>query len=94
MKREPYWVKLFLRELSRTGNVRVSAERAGVDYTTAYQRRKRHAEFAERWEGALGAFGIRQAQDERAFAPSPGSAPPSPSSPHGERSWSLVPTES
>jgi hypothetical protein len=31
-----------------------------VDFTTAYQRRKRHAEFAERWEGALGAFGSAQ----------------------------------
>lgn len=55
-KREPHWVKLFLRELEYTGNVRLAAERAGVDFSSAYQRRKRHAEFAEGWEAALGAF--------------------------------------
>lgn len=54
-KREPHWVKLFIRELSQAGNVRLAAERAGVDFTTAYGRRKRHAEFADRWEGALAA---------------------------------------
>jgi hypothetical protein len=41
-KREPRWVKVFLRELERTGNVQLAAERVGVDHTTAYQRRKRH----------------------------------------------------
>ena len=55
MKREPRWVKVFLKQLERTGNVRLAAERAGVDFTTAYQRRRRHAEFAEAWEGALAA---------------------------------------
>ena len=29
MKREPHWVKLFFRELARTGNVQLAAERAG-----------------------------------------------------------------
>jgi hypothetical protein len=60
MKREPRWVGPFLKGLGRTGNVRLAAEGAGVDFTTAYQRRKRHAEFAERWDGALGAFGSAQ----------------------------------
>jgi len=52
-KREPRWVAVFLKALERTGNVRLAAEGAGVDFSTAYQRRKRHADFAERWEGAL-----------------------------------------
>lgn len=55
-KREPHWVKLFIRELEQTGNVRLAAERAGVDFSTAYQRRRRHAAFAEAWEGALRKF--------------------------------------
>src|SRR5687767_14843671 len=55
-RREPHWVKLFLRELERTGNVRISAERAGIDHSSAYQRRRRHAGFAERWEQAVARF--------------------------------------
>ncbi len=56
MKREPRWVKVFLAALERTGNVRLAAERAGIDFSTAYQRRKRHGDFAEAWERALGAL--------------------------------------
>lgn len=56
MRREPRWVGPFLKALGQTGNVRLAAERAGVDFSTAYQRRKRHGDFAERWEGALGQF--------------------------------------
>jgi hypothetical protein len=63
MKREPRWVKVFLNQLERSGNVRLAAEGAGVDFSTAYQRRKRHGEFAEAWEGALAAY--RQGQEER-----------------------------
>jgi hypothetical protein len=70
-KREPHWVKLFLRGLARLGNVRLAAEGAGVDFSTAYQRRKRHGDFAEAWEGALqncaergeGAEGVDAAPD-------------------------------
>lgn len=84
VRREPYWVKLFLRELERTGNVRISAKRAGVDYTSAYQRRKRHAEFAERWEGAVRALALRQAQYEREVeeAPALPEFHPTPAPPH------------
>jgi hypothetical protein len=74
MKREPHWVKLFVRELERTGNVRLAAEGAGVDYTTAYQRRKAHAEFAQAWEGALRAFAGRledEGEGENAPPPAP-----------------------
>lgn len=82
-RREPHWVKLFLRDLARTGNVRMAAEAAGVDFTTAYGRRKRHGEFAEAWENALRLRAPHSTQDEREGeqAPSPGSAAPSPSSP-------------
>ena len=41
-KREPRWVRVFLAALERTGNVRLAAEQAGIDFTTAHQRRKRH----------------------------------------------------
>jgi hypothetical protein len=90
MDKEPRWVAVFLKQLARTGNVRLAAERAGVDFTTAYQRRKRHGEFAEAWALRLSAFGarsgcsdaLRQAQAERKeVAPSPGLPTASPSSP-------------
>jgi hypothetical protein len=58
-------VKVFLKGLARTGNVRLAAAGAGVDFTSAYQRRKRHAEFAERWEGALAAHTLRVEQSGR-----------------------------
>jgi len=64
MKREPRWVAVFLKALERTGNVRVAAEGAGVDFSTAYQRRKRHGEFAERWALRLSAFGARSGCSE------------------------------
>ena len=54
MAREPHWVKLFLRELERTGNVRLAAERAGVDFSTAYQRRKAAWGVCGGWGGRFG----------------------------------------
>ena len=83
MKREPHWVKLFLRGLARSGNVRLAAEEAGVDFTTAYGRRKRHGDFAEAWERALEAGAGRGEEidcGEVVKAPPPlGSAERSPS---------------
>ena len=83
MRREPRWVQVFLKQLERSGNVRLAAEGAGVDYTTAYQRRKRHGAFAEAWEGALAGFASRSDQDEREgqhalTLPRPGAAPSLP----------------
>jgi hypothetical protein len=43
----------FLRHLRRTGNVRESARAVGVSYGTIQHRRKRHADFAQRWDAAL-----------------------------------------
>jgi hypothetical protein len=82
MKREPRWVPVFLKHLERSGNVRLAAEGAGVDFSTSYQRRKRHGEFAERWEGALAAFASRAVEAGRALhagpstIPSAGNGPP------------------
>jgi hypothetical protein len=43
------WRRTFLSVLARTANARLSAERAGVDYTTAYQLRRRNPGFAADW---------------------------------------------
>jgi hypothetical protein len=96
-KRVPRWVTPFLRSLERTGEVRSAAEDAGIDYTTAYGRRRAHGDFALAWDEALDRF--RQAKvdaDEEELQsfdklrtngelPSPGSPPgTSPASGRGE----------
>jgi hypothetical protein len=43
----------FLRALERTGKVRAAAVDAGVDFSTAYARRRAHSEFAAAWAAAL-----------------------------------------
>jgi hypothetical protein len=52
-KSVPCWRGAFLRALRRTGNVTLSAERAGVDKSTVYLARKADAGFAGKWVGAL-----------------------------------------
>jgi hypothetical protein len=76
---QPAWVRYFLRALERTGDVRASAEDAGIDHSTAYARRRAHPEFAAAWENALRLRSGR-AEEEKAAelealekAPSPGS---------------------
>jgi hypothetical protein len=54
-RKAPRWVTAFLRALERTGAARAAAEDAGVDHTTAYQRRRAHADFAAAWVAALAA---------------------------------------
>ena len=54
-RKQPRWVMPFLRALVRTGEVRTAAEDAGIDWSTAYQRRKTHPQFAGLWRGALAA---------------------------------------
>ena len=63
-RRAPRWVTAFLRGLERTGKARWAAEDAGIDFSTAYQRRKRHADFAERWAEALRQHGETRAERE------------------------------
>lgn len=50
--REPRWVRVFLKSLGEVGTVRLAAERAGVDFSTAYARRRRHPDFAAEWDAA------------------------------------------
>lgn len=56
-KRPPQWRVAFLRALKRGRNVRHAAWTAGVDYTTAYNHRKRDARFAREWAEALDGTG-------------------------------------
>jgi hypothetical protein len=56
-RKAPLWVVPFLRALERTGEARAAAEDAGIDYTTAYARRRAHADFAAAWVEALAAHG-------------------------------------
>jgi hypothetical protein len=61
---EPRWVVAFLRALERTGKARWAAEDAGIDFSTAYQRRKRHLDFAAAWTDALRRHGEMKVERE------------------------------
>ena len=52
-RKPPAWVAYFLKALERTGHARGSAAEAGIDYTTAYGRKRRHEDFAAAWKAAL-----------------------------------------
>lgn len=49
----------FLKHLARTGNARQAAAAIGVSDATLHCRRKRHPEFATRWDAALAAADAR-----------------------------------
>jgi hypothetical protein len=53
-----------LRALERCGDARASAEDAGIDHTTAYARRKAHADFGAAWAAALAAHKARREREE------------------------------
>ena len=83
----PRWVVPLLRALERTGQVRAAALDAGVDFSTAYARRRAHAEFAAAWVEALKAHAARVEEEEIAvvvaaraarLAPPPPAAVPLP----------------
>jgi hypothetical protein len=63
-RKVPRWATAFLRALERCGDARASAEDAGIDHTTAYARRKAHADFAEAWAAALAAHKARREREE------------------------------
>jgi hypothetical protein len=65
MRPEPRWTIAFLRALEQTREVRGAAEDAGVDYSTAHARRRRHAGFAAAWESALRRHSGRTAEAEK-----------------------------
>jgi hypothetical protein len=54
-RKPPRWTIPFLRALERCGQVEAAARDAGIDKTTAYNRRKAHPDFAAEWERALAA---------------------------------------
>src|SRR5947209_438036 len=64
-RKPPRWVIAFLRALERTGEARAAAEAAGVDHSTAYARRRTHADFALAWAEALKRFRAAKARREK-----------------------------
>src|SRR5947208_13022221 len=63
-KKQPRWTIPFLRALERTGVARAAAEDAGVDHTTAYNRRKANVGFAAAWAEALKAHKERREKEQ------------------------------
>lgn len=51
--KKPTWERGFLAALAETGNVRLSCLSAGVDWTTAYDRRRADPDFAAAWAVAI-----------------------------------------
>jgi hypothetical protein len=89
MRKAPRWTVAFLRGLERSGMVRSAAKDAGIDFTTAYARRKAHEEFAAAWAEALRAHKERVERERneeiaavraRGFEPSAASPAASPTS--------------
>lgn len=80
-RKPPRWTDPFLLALVRTGEVREAAKWAGVDYTTAYARRKKYPDFAAAWDDALAVYKMRVAEAEEAELASFETTPP-PTSPH------------
>jgi hypothetical protein len=64
-RKPPRWTIAFLRALERGGAVEGAALDAGIDKTSAYNRRKAHPDFAREWDSALAAHrGEAQARIE------------------------------
>jgi hypothetical protein len=61
----------FLRALERSGDARRSAFDAGIDHTTAYNRRRAHPDFALAWAAALMRFVGNEGAEEPSPQPSP-----------------------
>jgi len=74
--KEPRWVVAFLRALERTGVARAAATDAGVDFSTAYARRRRHSDFAAAWESALRRRSGRAVADPSTIVPAGNGPPP------------------
>ena len=72
IRKAPRWCGAFLRALGECGQARRAAELAGVDHTTAYNRRKSHSEFADAWAEARDVFAAKQ---EASQGPSPQPSP-------------------
>lgn len=86
-KKAPRWTIAFLRALERTGEVRAAAEDAGIDFSTAYARRRAHSDFAYGWDAAMYRYALLKEQregEERNLIAPPRSAALSHPSPEGE----------
>ena len=92
-KKVPRWTIPFLRALERTGDVRASAEDAGIDHSTAYARRRAHPDFASNWDWVLQAHAER-VEREKAEELERFHIPPHPDPhPPGERGEFASPAE-
>jgi hypothetical protein len=49
----PTWSRTFLEELAATSNVSAAARAAGIHPSTAYEARRKRADFNRRWQEAL-----------------------------------------
>ena len=56
-------LKDFLQHLARTGSVTIAAERAGVERTHVYRKRRNNKDFAARWKQAL-EIGVEALHDQ------------------------------
>ena len=94
-RKPPRWCGPFLRALERSGEARRAAEEAGIDHTTAYNRRRAHPEFAAAWADALVRFvaneGENAEQTFEALRASLGKLPLSPLAPDRVRDESPSP---
>lgn len=52
-QRAPAWQKAFLAILRESGNVSTAAAAAGIERSTAYDRRNNHPAFAALWDDAM-----------------------------------------
>jgi hypothetical protein len=78
-RKVPRWVIPFLRALERCGEARAAAADAGVDHSTAYARRRAHAEFGDEWDAAAYRYAVAKEQREREEIDAVKKAPPPPS---------------
>ena len=61
-RKAPRWVHPFLRALERCGEARAASADAGIDWSTAYARRRAHSDFAAAWAEALHVHKLRAAR--------------------------------
>jgi hypothetical protein len=65
-RKAPRWVHPFLRALERCGEARAASADAGIDWSTAYARRRAHSDFAAAWAEALQVHKLRAARFDAA----------------------------
>lgn len=81
-RKPPRWTIPFLRALERTGQARAAAADAGIDHSTAYARRRAHADFAAAWLEALAAHEAEKQRAEQEELEEFLARQPTPAPPH------------